>query len=146
MTSMFLKGTHQLYGDAKYHYIILFANDIVNVYEQWPKPQNVFISYLQKKYSTQDITILQKMDWTLTELSANPAPVAAFYNWKHRQIDFSTYQNDFLYNSTEYKPYYTTFYDEEFALNENKRQIKVVNESYVPKIHRQLFELMNESI
>jgi hypothetical protein len=137
---------HKLYGDSKYHYIILFANDIYNIYEEWPRPSNVFISYLKKKYNTSDITILQKMDWTLTELSEEPAPVAAFYNWKHRQIDFSTYENDFLYNSAEYKPYYLTFYDYEFQKNENKRKIVLPNSSYVPRIHKQMFDLMNQGL
>jgi hypothetical protein len=140
----------KVWGDAKYHYIVLLANDIYNVYTQWPLPYGSFIASLQKKYSfllpiKNDISILQKRDWALSELSAtNPCPVHSFYNWKNRQIDFSTYQTDFLNNTSDKKPYYLTYYEYEEQENERKRKIVLPNSNYVPRIHSQMIELMNQ--
>lgn len=40
------------YGDTKYHWIILYANDIVNVYDQWPRSSHDFEKYIVDKYGS----------------------------------------------------------------------------------------------
>lgn len=38
------------YGSTTYFWIIMFANNIRNLYEDWPRTQEVFDNYIIKKY------------------------------------------------------------------------------------------------
>lgn len=135
--------SEKLYGTPQYHYILLLANDIYSIYSQWVMPYSTFIRYLQKKYASSDLTQIQKRDWTLSELSAIPSPVAEFRSWTGRRIDFSTYSDHFLNNSEEQKPTYSTYYEYEESLNEAKRSIVIPRAPYVSRIHRELHDLMS---
>ena len=41
---------HKLYGDVELHWIVLFSNNIVNRFHDWPMNNNQFLSYLADKY------------------------------------------------------------------------------------------------
>jgi len=131
----------KLYGSPQYHYILLLANNIQNVYTEWPLPSATFFRYLQKKYGT-DLSIIQKIDWTMDELSEIPCPVHSFYTYNGRQIDFSTYEDQFTNNPTDTKPTYTTFYEYENTTNDAKRKIVVPRPVYISRIHNELYNLM----
>jgi hypothetical protein len=42
----------KLYGASEYHWVILFCNNIDNVYSQWPMNTNQFLKYLEDKHGT----------------------------------------------------------------------------------------------
>ena len=42
---------YKLYGDSEYHWIVLFMNDIVDRYHEWPMSTPQFLSYITEKYS-----------------------------------------------------------------------------------------------
>ena len=44
---------YDVYGDAKLHWVIMIANDINNLYTDWPKTTNQFSDYLENKYAKQ---------------------------------------------------------------------------------------------
>ena len=46
----------KLYGDAELHWVILFVNNVIDVYHQWPQNQNQFLAYINDKYSDVDAT------------------------------------------------------------------------------------------
>ena len=47
---------HEYYGSSKYHWIVLIANDIVDVKREWPMSQPDLILYTEDKYGKNNIT------------------------------------------------------------------------------------------
>ena len=45
----------KLYDDPQLHWVILLINDITDRYHQWPMNDNQFLTYLNDKYSNQEI-------------------------------------------------------------------------------------------
>lgn len=48
---------YKLYGDSKKHWIILLANEIVDPYYDWVLGQTAFESYINKKYSSINLSL-----------------------------------------------------------------------------------------
>jgi hypothetical protein len=98
----------RFYDDPSYCWVILQFNDIINIYEQWPRSQYELESYINAKYD-------------------NPYAV-------HHYEAISTGQ----VVSVELHPAYdrvpVTNYEYEVALNEEKRPIKLVLPEIVPNI------------
>ncbi len=42
----------KIYGDSTLDWVVLLSNNILNVYEEWPKTQNAFDKYLLEKYGS----------------------------------------------------------------------------------------------
>lgn len=126
------------YGSTDYVWLIYFANDIVDPYDQWPKDTREFAQYLKMKYAdaagqpdviayTQATTKHYKHNTTgniiSTEtfsLSANLNP--SFVGGDYTAVDIYTYE------------------DEE---NEDLRTIKLVNDSYKNIAESNLRRLLN---
>jgi hypothetical protein len=45
----------KLYGSPNYHWVVLFANKIFNLWTEWPLSYDQFIAYLTEKYGSPDI-------------------------------------------------------------------------------------------
>ena len=45
---------NKVYGDESLDWVILLANNILNIYEEWPLTNDAFNEYLTNKYGTQD--------------------------------------------------------------------------------------------
>ena len=41
----------KVYGDASLDWVVLLSNNIINLYEEWPLPQESFDAYLLEKYN-----------------------------------------------------------------------------------------------
>ena len=41
----------KVYGDAALDWVVLLSNNIINIYEEWPLPQESFDAYLLEKYN-----------------------------------------------------------------------------------------------
>jgi len=46
---------YKLYGDAQYHWIVLLANDILDVYHEWPMSTDSLIKMCKDKYGETSI-------------------------------------------------------------------------------------------
>lgn len=44
--------SYKFYGDSSFDWVILLSNNILNVYDEWPKPGDVFEDYLISKYGS----------------------------------------------------------------------------------------------
>jgi hypothetical protein len=44
----------EIYGDSSLDWLVLIANNILNVYDEWPMPQSAFEKYLLEKYLDYD--------------------------------------------------------------------------------------------
>ncbi len=45
---------NKVYGDESLDWVVLLANNILNIYEEWPLTNDAFNEYLTNKYGTQD--------------------------------------------------------------------------------------------
>ena len=43
--------TFKLYGDAEYHWVVLFANNITDRYHDWPMSTPQFLEFINEKYA-----------------------------------------------------------------------------------------------
>ena len=44
--------SYKFYGDSSFDWVILLSNNILNVYNEWPKPGDTFEDYLISKYGS----------------------------------------------------------------------------------------------
>lgn len=117
---------YDFYGDSELYWLVLYANDIVDPYYDWPMSQKEFRAYIIKKYGRIE-TAMQTIvhwknpnyDYVMTpESKANLTP-AQIEGWNI--------------------PVYAFDYENE--LNESKRNIKLIDPSYVPQIVSELTKI-----
>ena len=115
----------KLYGDAELHWVILFVNNVIDVYHQWPQNQNQFLAYINNKYSDVDAT----HHYEISQVSGDTTI----------KIDIGTDNTDYPTASI------VTNYEYEEDLQDKKRQIKLLDPAYVPAFVEEFESLMNES-
>jgi len=109
---------YKIYKDPTLDWMILLANDMYSVYEDWPKDQNSFENYITDKYES---------------LNSARSTVKYYYDSKRNIIDLTTYTAlSPLLRSSE------SIYDWEFRKNINKSKIKVILPSLVGPIQTEL--------
>jgi hypothetical protein len=138
---------HKLYNDPKLFWVIAFANDIFDPYYDWPfLDMPSFYAYLQKKYGITDLSVLQRKNWTLNELEADPTRVHSFYlndplTQKQFQISFSEYKVYALDGFAD-DIFYKTIFDYEEEVNYAKKYIKIPKLEYLTGIKREIEDLL----
>ena len=102
------------YGSTVYLWIVCFANNIKNIYEDWPKPIDIFNDYIIKKY----------------------------YSLENAQTTVHHYEDsdgDYISQSAWDGDYgkRITIYDYETKLNDDKRNITLINSLYKTQLVRE---------
>jgi len=110
-----------LYGSSSYFWIILFANDIKNVYEDWPRVQEVFDSYIIDTYGT-----LEYSKTTVHHYEDSSG------NWGRSNSEY--YSNNNLILDYQYFDIPVYIYDYELSLNEMKRSINLIRPEYTTQL------------
>lgn len=154
------------YGDPKAHWVILFANDIVDPYYDWPLSQKNFNAYIKEKYGsiTSAQTTVHHYEKIVTTTDSRTGTVTT----RHFVID-ETDARDTAGETLPYEAYdelavdshpssdstfrdggsvqivisraSVTQYDWELALNEEKQNIRLIHANWYPKLKRE-FETM----
>lgn len=112
----------KLYGSSQYHWIVLFSNNIFNLWADWPLSYDQFMDFLTKKYgdvNTPKITIDHYED--------------VFGN----VIDLDTYNLTVSDGSVRVYQY-----DFEVAINEAKKNIVLLDAQYVSRVESELDKLL----
>jgi len=108
---------YKVYGDAKYHYIILLLNDITDRYYDWPLSDYSFEEYVKNKYS-------------------NPGAVHHYEVTQSSGPQTGNGPSDYSHlvevNSTEPGAQSVSNREYEQRLQDQKRQIQILNPSYLP--------------
>lgn len=108
------------YGDTQYYWIVLYANDIINLTAQWPRSYREFETYITGKYGS------------VEEASYRGVDSEVIHHYEDEDGDWITEaqwgENGAL---EEYKK---TIYDYEYDLNESKREINIVRSEYLRQI------------
>lgn len=97
--------SYKMYGSPNYDYMILLANDIFDVWNEWPRDSVTMESYIRKKYGT---------------IAAAKEEIAFYYDVNKNRVDaaqFATLPTNA--RSSE------TFYEYEYRINDNKRKLKI---------------------
>ena len=116
----------KLYGDAELHWVILFVNNVIDVYHQWPQNQNQFLAYINNKYSDVDAT----HHYEISQVSGDTTI----------KIDIGTDNTDYPTASI------VTNYEYEEDLQDKKRQVKLLDPAYIEPFVAEFETLMAESL
>ena len=115
----------KLYGDAELHWVILFVNNVIDVYHQWPQNQNQFLAYINDKYDNVDATHHYEISQTSGDTTI--------------KIDIGTDNTDYPSASV------ITNYEYEEDLQDKKRKIRLLEPSYIGLFVAEFESLMGES-
>jgi len=118
---------YKIYGDTKYHWVILIMNNITDRYYDWPLSDYAFEEYVKNKYS-------------------NPGGV---HHYEKTQSSGSTtsngpedYSHKIEVNSDATGAEAVTNYEYERRLQEQKRQIKLLDPAYLPAFEEEFNKLV----
>lgn len=120
------------YGDTQYYWVVLYANDIINIYSQWPRSYRDFENYIISKYgSIESVSNISNIhhyedgdgNWITT-------PTYTYYD--------DSMGEEIIGNSS-----LVTVYDYEYKLNENKREINIIKKEYLKQIIGEMNNIFN---
>lgn len=118
---------HKVYGDATLDWIILLANDMYNIYEDWPKSSTQLNDYIIEKYGS---------------LSAATGNIKYYYDSQGNIVDQTTYSD---LAASEQGPT-ESIYQWEARKNTNKSKIRLVSPSIVSTLQTDLKSLLYKPI
>ena len=119
---------HKLYGDSQLHWIILLVNEITDRYHQWPMTGGQFLDYLNDKYSNPD----------------------GIHHYETTQTSGDTKVKIEVENDVDEDAYtgLTPITNREYEENEQdkRRQIRLVDPSFVEQFVDEFKKLINETV
>ena len=150
---------YKYYGDQYRYWLIFMANEIIDPQWDWPLTSREFLTYIKDKYATDaggvenvlsyiqgTVHHYEKVITTLDNVTQTTAI-------KSVVVDFDTY--NLIQTQTKTKAFsggatvtHTTsknavsIYDYENELNESKREINLINSSYVSSLESQFENLV----
>ena len=116
----------KLYDDPELHWIVLLFNDVTDRYHQWPMNNNQFLSYMHDKYTDQDAT----HHYEISQVSGDTTI----------KINIGSDNTDHSGATA------ITNYEYEEALQDELRQIKLLDPAYVEDFVVEFEKLMGESV
>ena len=116
------------FGNSNYHWVILLTNDITDRYYGWPLTTYEFENYLNEKYTNPDGI----HHYEITQLSG-----------KTKGDGPSDYSHKIIVNSTEPGAIAISNRQYEERLQDEKRQIKLLNAAYLPILLDEFANLVN---
>jgi len=145
---------HKYYGESYRYWIVMFANQLMDPQWDWPMSGNVLEKYIVNKYPTIDVyTTAHHYEKIITHTDN----VSLVTTTDTVVIDESEY--DSLIQSTNTYTIPTTptttvtvsktkrlvnVYNYELELNESKRNINILNASYVEQFEQEFIKLMKQ--
>lgn len=109
----------KLYDNGELAWVVLQFNNIVNVFDEWPKPQYELDSYVKEKYE-------------------NPYGIHHYVDLDGNEIDYAT--------TPSWNRMPITNYEYETVVNDSKRKIKLVLPELVNTIVSRHKELIQEGV
>tara|TARA_R110002050_G_scaffold105639_1_gene215372 strand:+ start:189 stop:734 length:546 start_codon:yes stop_codon:yes gene_type:complete len=122
---------HKLYGDSQLHWVVMLVNDVIDRYHDWPMSTPQFNSYINQKYVDSD---------------GDPNP-SGVHHYEIAQTSGDTSITIEVPNNTgaNVGASIVTNYEYEQRLQDNKRQIRLLDPKYIPSVVEEYKKLMNES-
>jgi hypothetical protein len=148
------------YGDPYKYWIVLYSNNLLDPLWDWPMQYNQLMLYLNSKYKDAaedaNLTPFEYMQLTVysyekvTQTTDKSTDAVTTIYQKITEDDYTalipttnTYRPDGIYDVVvDISKRIVSIYDYEIELNERKRQIKIMNVSYVAEMEKRFQELM----
>ena len=126
--------SHQKYGTVAYAYLIMLINDIYDPNFDWPLSSQQFEQYIRNKYGT----VESAMSTTKYYYQIVRAEVARI-GTAERIPEVKFIVDETTYNALDTEDRTTqTNYEWEDELNDNKREIKLINSEFIQDIDYQV--------
>ena len=116
------------FGNSQYHWVILLTNDITDRYYGWPLTTYEFENYMTEKYTNPDGV----HHYEITQSSGKTKGEGPS-DYSHKIIVNSTVPNATAVTNREY----------EQRIQDQKRQIKLLNAAYLPILLDEFANLVN---
>jgi hypothetical protein len=139
------------YGDSYRYWLILYANQMLDPQWSWPLSYAQFNVYMNDKYSNTDVyATVYEYQKIVTKYDANSQATTT----DTFVIDENDYNLLFPYNTTvntitgpvgiKVTKNAQSIYDYELQVNENKRNIQIINKLYANQIESEFKSLMGQ--
>ena len=130
----------KVYGDANLDWVVLTTNNIINVRDEWPMSQNDLQNYLTNKYTTAELSYIHHYE-TLKIIDADekliqPKGITVEEGHSITFVDRGV-------SKTESKIEAITYLQHEINLNDQKREINVLQKQYVEIYLRDMANIMS---
>lgn len=140
---------HKYYGDTYRYWIILYTNQIMDPQWNWPLSGSNLDQYITEKYSEFDPyttvhhyeKILTKYDG-VTNTTTTETVIIDLDTYNNLVESTNTYQLPSGLASITVQKKSVSYYEYEINLNESKRNIKILNKSYVNQLESEFKNLM----
>lgn len=117
----------KLYGDAKYHWIVLLANNIIDPIYDWPMSQENLLLTIHKKYDT----------------PTRDGLIYAYQTLDHYEDLHGNVIDSYTFHTLPAAERVSVMiYDAEIAANEAKRPIRLLDKRYVAQIDNEADTIM----
>ena len=119
---------YNFYGDSGLDWVILTTNNIVHVRDEWPMGSQDFLTYLNEKYTAEELTNIHHYETTVLRDSSGK-----LIQPEGLRVP-ADYSITFLDNSvlrTESKIKQVTFLEHETEINDKKRDINILKGPYL---------------
>ena len=126
--------SHQKYGTVAYAYLIMLINDIYDPNFDWPLSSQQFEQYIRNKYGTVESAMgTTKFYYQIIRAEVPRTGIAERIPEVKFIVDETTYNAlDQTLRTTQ------TVYEWEDELNDNKRNIKLINSDFIQDIDYQV--------
>ena len=130
---------YNFYRDSGLDWIVLTTNNIIHVRDEWPMSNRDFLTYLNEKYTSEELSNVHHYETREIRDESNTLIQPAGVRVKS---DYSvTYvENDIVKTESSIKM--LTFLEHETNLNDAKRNINILKPDYVEIFLRDIKEIM----
>ncbi len=111
---------YKYYGSMEYHWIVLLSNNIVDVRSEWPLSHRSLVDYVEDKYGSGNASAVHHYVDTTNNY---------IVDWDAAKLNAGTIKA-------------VTNYDYETEINDNKRQITLLNKQFLKDIVTQYKKLV----
>ena len=131
---------YNFYNDSGLDWVILTTNNIVHVRDEWPMGNQDFLTYLNEKYTEQELANIHHYETDLIRNSRGqliqPEGMTVPENYSITYLDNGVLR-------TESKITSFTFLEHETRLNDNKRNINILRQEYLTLFLENIADIMD---
>ena len=130
---------YDFYGDSALDWVILTTNNIVHVRDEWPMGSQDFLTYLNQKYTTQELTNIHHYETKVIRDSANNLiqPAGLYVDSDHSM----TYVDRGV-TTTKSEITSVSFLQHETDENDKKRNINILKRQLLDTFFRDIENIM----
>ena len=130
---------YDFYGDSGLDWVILTTNNIIHVRDEWPMGQQDFLTYLNEKYTSQQLSNIHHYE---TKLIRDSSGTLVQPEGLHVDSNYSITFLDNGVSRTESSITSVTFLEHETNLNDEKRNINILKTDYLNIMLRDIKDIM----